>query len=59
MDVLAMFLMVFPIVGLFASAILLVLIMGIGTYSLADWWLARRSIAREVPVAALEEKFPT
>jgi hypothetical protein len=58
MDVLAMVLMVFPVIGLSASGIIVVLMVGISGYSLLEWWQARKKIAREVPIAKLEEKLP-
>ncbi len=59
MEVLAMFLMVFPVVGLALSGIILVLIMGIGSYSLVEWWLGRRAAIGEASAAELGEKLPT
>lgn len=56
MDILAMLLMVFPVIGLFASGVILILMLGIGSYSVIDW-LKRKPTLSKMPGTELEEKF--
>lgn len=55
MDIFAAFLMILPVVGLFASGVILILMFAIGGYSLVDWWLARKTAVREMSLTGFEK----